>query len=86
MITSAFLTIIINAVNYLVAKLPDISISSSFVSSMTTASQYISGVYSFIPNITTAVLAIIAIDIVFESSYLLFKAVYWIIRRFPTQS
>jgi hypothetical protein len=66
--------------------LPAVSINSNIGSSISTASTYISGVYAFIPLITITLLAIIAFDILFESSYLLYKVVYWVIRRFPTQS
>lgn len=86
MITSSFINAIFYGVNSLVDKLPNISINSSIGTSISTASGYISGVYSFIPAITISLLAIIAFDILFESSYLLYKIIYWIIRRLPTQS
>lgn len=86
MITSAFLNIFFTTISYLIGLLPSISTSSSFVSAISTGSSYISGVYAFIPLITTSILAIIAFDIIFESGYLLFKVIYWVIRRFPTQS
>ena len=86
MITSALLNGIFGAVSFLINKLPSITTNSGIASSIAKASQYISGVYSFIPLISTTILAIIAFDIIFESSYLLYKVVYWVIRRFPTQS
>ena len=86
MITSAFLNIFFSVISYLLGLLPAVSVSSGFASSIATASTYISGVYAFIPLISTTILAIIAFDIIFESSYLLYKVIYWVIRRFPTQS
>lgn len=86
MITSAFLNIFFSAVSFLISGLPEVSSNSSLVSAVTTASTYISGVYAFLPLITATLLAIIVFDVIFESSYLLYKAIYWVIRRFPTQS
>jgi len=86
MITSAFLNAIFGAVSYLMGFLPEVTVNSGIGSSIAKASSYIAGVYGFIPLIATSLLAIIAFDIIFESSYLLYKVIYWIIRRFPTQS
>lgn len=86
MITSAFLSLFFVAVSGLIGLLPSVSTTSSFGTAITTGSSYISAIHSFMPLITTTLLAIIAFDVLFEGSYLLFKVVYWIIRRFPTQS
>jgi hypothetical protein len=86
MITSALLNYIFEIVQFLINKLPSITTNSGIGSSIATASTYISGVYAFIPYISTTLLAIISFDIIFESGYLLYKVIYWIIRRFPTQS
>jgi len=86
MITSAILNAIFGAVSFLINKLPDITTSSSIGVSVATASTYVSGVYEFIPLIILTLLTIITFDIIFESSYLLYKVIYWVIRRFPTQS
>jgi hypothetical protein len=86
MITSARLNAIFGVVLFLINLLPNVAVNTGIGLSITTASSYISGVYSFIPLITTTLLAIIAFDIIFESGYLLYKVIYWIIRRFPTQS
>lgn len=86
MIFSAFINIILDIISTLVGFLPNVTANTSFVSAITTGSHYISGVYGFIPLTTITLLAIIAFDIVFESSYMLYKVIYWVIRRFPTQS
>jgi len=86
MITSAFLALFYKTVDVLTNLLPNVSDTSAFGSAITTGSSYISAIHSFLPLITTTVLAIIVVDVLFESSYLLFKVVYWIIRRLPTQS
>ena len=86
MIVTLFLNIIFGVLGYLVSLLPTVTDGGTFTSAITTASGYISAVYAFIPVITVTLLAILAFDILFESGYLLYKVVYWVIRRFPTQS
>jgi|GEM_PF-6654891 len=86
MITSVFFNLIFTAVSFLVNKLPDVSMNSNFTIAISTASTYITAIYNIFPYIITAVLAIIAFDLLFEGAYLLFKVIYWVIRRFPTQS
>lgn len=86
MITSAFLNLFYGAVSYLVSFLPSVSTNTAFGTAITTASDYISAIHSFLPLITISVLAIITFDVLFESGYLAYKVIYWIIRRFPTQS
>jgi hypothetical protein len=81
-----FLQIIFIAVFGLISLLPNVSTTSGFGSAITTASGYISALHSFVPYTTTTMLSILAFDIVFESGYLAFKGIYWVIRRFPTQS
>jgi hypothetical protein len=86
MITSAFLSLFYAAVNKLTDFLPAVSDTSAFGGAITTGSSYISAIHNFLPLITATLLAIIVVDVLFESSYLVFKVVYWVIRRFPTQS
>jgi len=86
MITSVFFNLIFSSVSFLVNKLPDVSMNSNFTVAISTASTYITAIYNIFPYIITAVLAIIAFDLLFEGAYLLFKVIYWVIRRFPTQS
>jgi hypothetical protein len=86
MIIAGIVNFILGIVSFLVSGLPDISYSSSFGSAIVTANGYISTVYSFLPLITASLLAIVVFDVAFEFSYFLYKIIYWIIRRFPTQS
>lgn len=86
MIVTLFLNIIFGVLSYLVSLLPTVTDGGTFTSAITTASGYISAVYAFIPVITITLLAILSFDILFESGYLFYKVVYWVIRRFPTQS
>jgi hypothetical protein len=86
MITSGILVIIFGTLSYLVSFLPTVSDTGTFTTAINTASTYISAVYGFVPLITGTLLVIIAFDIVFETAYLLYKVIYWVIRRFPTQS
>jgi len=86
MITSAFLNLFWGIIALLLSFLSDVSTSSSITTAISTTSGYLTSLNSFIPYILGSVLSIIAFDLVFESSYLLFKVIYWVIRRFPTQS
>jgi len=64
--------------------LPDITSTSAIASSITAASGYLSALAQFLPIGTT--LLILGFDLIFETGYFAFKVIYWIIRRFPTQS
>jgi hypothetical protein len=86
MITSAFLNIIFAVLGFIIGLLPNIETSSAFGTAIITGSGYLATLYSFLPFIISTLLAIIVFDLLFESGYLLFKVVYWVIRRFPTQS
>lgn len=87
MIFSIFLNLIFLVVNSLMGYiLPTVSATGTISSSITTASSYISSLYAFIPYITITVLAILTFDLIFEGAYLIYKIVYWVIRRLPTQS
>ena len=86
MITSAIVNIIFVVLGYLIGLLPSINTTSSFGIAIITASGYLATLYAFIPFIISTLLAIIVFDLLFETGYLTFKVVYWVIRRFPTQS
>lgn len=70
----------------LVNLLPNVSTTSAFGTAIMTASGYISALHDFVPYITITILAVLSFDVVFESGYLAFKGIYWIIKRLPTQS
>lgn len=83
---SSFISFFFNTVSFLLSYLPDIPAYSSITTAITTTGGYIASIYSFIPYIITTILAILAFDIIFETGYFLFKVIYWVIRRIPTQS
>jgi hypothetical protein len=84
MIVSALMLLIFNKVNGILSALPSVSTSNPFLASVATASGYLTGLNWIIPVDT--IIAILLFYVSFEAFYLLFKVVYWIIRRFPTQS
>lgn len=86
MITQAFMNIFFVVVGGLVSLLPEVSQNSAFGTSVTTASNYISSLYAFMPLIISTVLAILSVDILFESSYLIYKLVNWVRKLLPSQS
>lgn len=86
MITGTLLNLIFITLTFLLGFLPSVIQNSAFATSVSNVSGYISSIYTIIPTLTISLLAIIAFDILFESSYFIYKVVYWIIRRFPTQS
>lgn len=86
MITSQFIVLFFILISGLINQLPTASTTSGIGLAITTASSYISAVYSFLPAITVTILAVLAFDLVFETAYIFYKIIYWIIRRFPTQS
>lgn len=86
MIWSWIFQIIFDVLNYFLGKLDPVSTSGGFATAMGVASTLISMLYTMFPLIILTALGILVFDTVFESGYLLFKAIYWVIRRFPTQS
>lgn len=86
MIYSVIVKFVLDAVNTLLGYLPTVTIGGNFATSIVTGSTYISSIYAVLPVIIVTLFAILTFDIVFESGYMLYKVIYWIIRRFPTQS
>lgn len=85
------LTGLINAIYYIIFLvttpiriLPNASLPEAFTSAILTANGYISSLNSIVPIDT--ILAIIALYVVIEGSYLTYKLTMWLIKRFPTQS
>lgn len=68
----------------LISLLPDVSPISSIATAITIASNYLSGLDSFVP--ITLILAIFSVFLLYEGAYFSFKIIYWIIKRIPTQS
>lgn len=82
------LDFILNVV-YLVLKglssplllLPDVSLDSSIVSSISTFSEMLAGLNGFLP--ITTLLSIFAIALIVESALFIYRIVMWIIRKIP---
>jgi hypothetical protein len=83
---SIILTIILGGIYYLVNFLPTVSDTGVFTPAIIAVSGYITSIYAVFPLLTGTLLVILAFDIAFEVAYLLYKVIYWVIRRFPTQS
>jgi len=86
MIITGIVNFVLGIVYFLVNTLPDVSNTSNFGTAIVTANGYIATAYTFLPLITITLLAIIIFDVAFEFAYFVYKIIYWIIRRFPTQS
>ena len=84
MIIAAIINWIFDAINLLVAKLPDVATGNPFLNAVGNASGYMASLDIVIPVGT--LLSILTFYVIFEAGYLTFKVIYWIIRRFPTQS
>lgn len=87
MITNGLIYLIYGLV-YLITlpiqKLADVSMSSNFASSITTANGYISSFNSIIPVDTIG--QILTLFLAIETAVLTYKLIMWLIRRIPTQS
>ena len=86
MIYSKLLSLMFIVLSDLVEYLPNINTDSGFSTAITTGSNYLATGYSILPFIVSTLLAILVFDVIFETGYIIFKVVYWVIRRFPTQS
>ena len=60
----------------------NVSLNSNFGSSLSTAGGYLHSINSIIPVDT--MLIILGISLVFESGYLVFKVLMWVIKKIPT--
>lgn len=87
MIVSAIITLIygiVFVVTYPLRSLTDVTMSSSFSSSITTANGYISSFNNFVPLDTIG--QILTLFLAIEGAVLTYKLIMWLIRRIPTQS
>lgn len=86
MITTALLFVIYGIVWVVTAPiraLADVTLSSSFATSVTTAMTYASRLNHFLPLGT--LLALIGIILTFEGGLVTYKVIMWIVRRVPAQ-
>jgi hypothetical protein len=84
MILNLIIYILVGILSFLLGLLPDIVDTTGFAGAIATISEYLSSLSQILPIGT--IIAIIVIDLTFETGYLAYKIIYWIIRRFPTQS
>lgn len=77
---------VFDILNYFLGMLPSVATNGGIATAIGVANGLISLLYSLFPLIILTLLGILVFDVVFETGYLLFKAIYWVIRRFPTQS
>lgn len=87
MIISAFLYIV--WISLLVVTSPlrllgDVTSDSMLVSAVQSVSGYLNSLSQILPLST--LYAILAIEIAFETTHFLYKGIYWLIKRIPTQS
>ena len=85
MITTVILNIIYFVVGVLISPitlLPDVSLSGSFGSAITSASGYLASFNGFIPIDT--IIEIFGVSLLLEYYYLLYKIAMWVLRKVPT--
>jgi len=84
MIINLLVTLFAPIIVYFLQQLNDVQLNSGIATMLETVTGYASALNAFLP--IDVLLGIIIFDIAFETGYLIFKTIYWIIRRFPTQS
>ena len=85
MITNAVIQIIFIIVYGITAPLrlfEDVTLDNDFITSVTTASTYISAFDNFIP--VTTLVTIFGIFLAFETIYFAYKLIMWLIKKIPT--
>lgn len=84
MITTAILNLVFIFINALLSPLTflgNVTLSTSFASSISTASGYLHALNAIIPVDT--MLTILGVSLAFEGAYLIFKVIMWIIAKIP---
>jgi hypothetical protein len=85
MITDGIITLLYGAVLILTSPLRllnDVSLSSSFNSSITTAGKYFHSLNEILPIST--MIEILGISLAFELAYLTYKGIMWVIKKIPS--
>jgi hypothetical protein len=82
MLINAILDTIYNFIIWVLNLLPDISLSDSISSSITTAGGYLSALNTIAP--VSTLLAIIGLFLTIEGVILVIKIINWFIRKIPT--
>lgn len=84
MITSAFLSLAYYIIKVLLSPLlflPDVSLSTSFTSAITTASGYVSALNVFVP--ATTLITIISLVVLIEGYIFSAKIISWLLKKIP---
>jgi hypothetical protein len=81
MITTAFLYLILSFVNWAVSQLPAISTNDSIVTSLTTASGYISGIAQVFPVGT--LMACVGFVLAFDAGWIIYQVIRWVYQKIP---
>jgi len=87
MITSAFLYLVYGFIIAILSPLfllSDVTLDGAFNTAIASVSGYFSSLTAVVP--TGTLITILGITLIYEFWYFTFKLVYWLIRRFPTQS
>jgi hypothetical protein len=85
MIITAILNLIFVFLGFILSPLSllgNVSLNSSFASSLATASGYYHALNGILPMDT--MLSILGVSLAFEGGYLVFKLIMWIIAKIPT--
>lgn len=70
----------------LIGKLTTVTDTSGFGAAVSAAGHFFSVPFSFAPITIGTIVPALFFLIIFETGYLAWKGINWIIRRFPTQS
>lgn len=77
-----FFYLLVFAITFPLRSLSDVSLNSNIASSLTTASGYLHSINAILPVDT--MLTILGISLSFESGYLFYKIIMWVIKKIPT--
>jgi len=81
---STILYIIFEALQWIVAKLPDITTTTGIGGAITSSAPYLSTADQVLPVAT--LIAILSFELIFWGAYWVYQGIYWIIKKIPTIS
>jgi len=83
MILNFLLNIVYIFVSTVISIIPDSTIPDFITDTIATVSTYFSAFYSFLPFVTSTLIAVVGIFITIEGIILLIKVINWFIRKIP---